>query len=56
MSKKQDDKLAALRAALIDGEQSGPAEPFDFEAFLLKKRKERKASIRAKNHNKNIEP
>lgn len=27
-------KIEALRQALIEGERSGPAEPFDFEAFL----------------------
>lgn len=27
-------KLAALRAALIEGEQSGPSGPFDFDGFL----------------------
>lgn len=26
--------LAALRSALIEGGASGPAEPFNFEAFL----------------------
>ena len=31
--------LAALRAALIDGENSGPSTPFDFEEFLARKRK-----------------
>lgn len=31
-------KLQALRAALIEGEQSGPSEPFDFESFLERKR------------------
>ena len=31
-------KLAALRAALIEGEQSGPSEPFDFDRFLERKR------------------
>jgi antitoxin ParD1/3/4 len=30
-------KLAKLRAALEEGEASGPATPFDFEAFLAKK-------------------
>lgn len=29
-----DAKLAALRAALIEGEESGPAEDFDFDAFI----------------------
>ena len=32
-------KLEALRAALIEGEQSGPSTPFDFEAFINRKRK-----------------
>jgi len=27
-------KLAALRAALIAGEESGPAEDFDIDAFI----------------------
>ncbi|MEO8713846.1 MAG: type II toxin-antitoxin system ParD family antitoxin [Acetobacteraceae bacterium] len=31
---EHETKLAALRAALIDGEQSGPSEPFDFDRFL----------------------
>ena len=35
---EQEAKLAALRAALIEGEQSGPATPFDFEAFIARKR------------------
>ena len=35
---EQEAKLAALRAALIEGEQSGPSTPFDFEAFLARKR------------------
>jgi antitoxin ParD1/3/4 len=35
---KQETKLAALRAALIEGEQSGPSTPFDFEAFIERKR------------------
>jgi len=34
----QETKLAALRAALIAGEQSGPATEFDFEAFIAAKR------------------
>lgn len=28
----------ALRAALSEGENSGPSAPFDFEAFLTRKR------------------
>lgn len=31
-------KLTALRAALIDGENSGASEPFDFDAFIASKR------------------
>ncbi len=31
-------RLNALRAALIEGEESGTAEPFDFECFLKDKR------------------
>jgi antitoxin ParD1/3/4 len=32
-------KLEALRAALIEGEQSGPSTPFDFEGFIARKRR-----------------
>jgi antitoxin ParD1/3/4 len=32
--------MSALRAALIDGEESGPSTPFDFEAFIARKRKQ----------------
>jgi antitoxin ParD1/3/4 len=35
---EREAKLAALRAALIEGEQSGLSTPFDFEAFLARKR------------------
>jgi antitoxin ParD1/3/4 len=35
---EQQTKLAALRAALIEGEQSRPSTPFDFEAFIERKR------------------
>lgn len=34
----QEAKLAALRAALIEGEESGPPQPFDSEAFLMEMR------------------
>jgi antitoxin ParD1/3/4 len=34
----QETHLAALRSALIEGENSGPSEPFDFEAFIARKR------------------
>ena len=35
---EREVKLAALRAALAEGEASGPSTPFDFEAFIAKKR------------------
>jgi antitoxin ParD1/3/4 len=35
---EQEAKLDALQAALIEGEASGVATPFDFEAFLARKR------------------
>lgn len=35
---EQEAKLAKLRAALIEGEQSGASGPFDFEAFIARKR------------------
>jgi antitoxin ParD1/3/4 len=35
---EQEAKLAALRAALIEGEQSGKSTPFDFERFIARKR------------------
>jgi antitoxin ParD1/3/4 len=31
-------KIEALRAALIEGEESGPSTAFDFEAFIDRKR------------------
>lgn len=31
---EREVQLEALRAALIEGEQSGPSTPFDFDAFL----------------------
>ena len=35
---EQEAKLAALRSALVEGEDSGPPELFDTEAFLRIKR------------------
>jgi antitoxin ParD1/3/4 len=42
--KQREQKLTALRAALIEGEQSGPAEPFDFDAFIKQRRRGRSSS------------
>lgn len=39
---EQEAKLSALRSALDEGEESGPAVPFDFDAFIAAKRKRRK--------------
>ncbi|PZO51740.1 MAG: type II toxin-antitoxin system ParD family antitoxin [Alphaproteobacteria bacterium] len=33
---EQEAQLSQLRDALVEGEQSGPARPFDAEAFLSK--------------------
>lgn len=41
---EQEVKLAALRGALIAGEESGPSSAFDFEAFIARKRGESPAS------------
>lgn len=38
---ERESKLDALRAALIQGEQSGPATPFDFDAFIERKNRNR---------------
>jgi antitoxin ParD1/3/4 len=35
----QEAKLSALRAALVEGENSGPSTAFDFEDFIARKRK-----------------
>ena len=35
---EEETKLATLRAALIEGEQSGPSTPFDVETFIAGKR------------------
>jgi antitoxin ParD1/3/4 len=36
---EREAALAALRSSLIEGEESGPATPFDFDAFLARKRR-----------------
>lgn len=35
---EQETQLETLRNALIAGEQSGPAEPFDFDRFIAGKK------------------
>ena len=37
--KEQEAKLSALRAALVEGEDSGPSTAFDFDRFIARKRK-----------------
>lgn len=37
---EQESRLANLRAALIEGEASGPGQPFDAGAFLARMRAE----------------
>jgi antitoxin ParD1/3/4 len=34
----RETQLAAVRAALVAGEESGAAEPFDFDAFIASKK------------------
>ncbi|MBF0374222.1 MAG: type II toxin-antitoxin system ParD family antitoxin [Alphaproteobacteria bacterium] len=41
----EDEKSEVLRAALIDGEASGPPRPFDVEAFLRAKREDQRADF-----------
>ena len=38
---EREARMSALRAALIEGEESGPSTPFDFEAFIARKRKQK---------------
>ena len=37
--KEQEAKLSALRAALVEGENSGPSTVFDFDHFIARKRR-----------------
>jgi antitoxin ParD1/3/4 len=39
--KERDDEIEAIRAALIEGEESGDPQPFDFDGFLERKRASR---------------
>ena len=44
---EREMRVEALRAALVEGEQSGASAPFDFDGFLARKRKSRKARSKA---------
>ena len=35
---EHEAKVEVLREALVEGEQSGPATPFDFDAFIARKK------------------
>lgn len=45
---EQESKLEAIRAALVEGEQSGASTPFDFEEFMARKRSKKTPGRRAK--------
>ena len=44
---EREMKVEALRAALIEGEQSGPSTPFDFDEFIERKRQKSKRGEKA---------
>jgi len=39
---EREAKLDALRAALVEGEESGPSIPFDADSFIARKRKKQR--------------
>lgn len=39
---EREARISALRSALIEGEESGPSKPFDFETFIARKRKQKR--------------
>ena len=41
---ERETSLEALRAALVEGEQSGLSTPFDFDDFIKRKRQQRATS------------
>ena len=41
LPEEHETKVETLRGALIEGEQSGPAVPFDFDAFIARKKSTR---------------
>jgi antitoxin ParD1/3/4 len=44
---EREMKIEALRAALIEGEQSGASTPFDVEEFIGRKRQKRRRGAKA---------
>jgi antitoxin ParD1/3/4 len=38
---EREARMNALRGALVEGEESGASKPFDFEAFVARKRKQK---------------
>ena len=38
LPEEHETKVEALRGALIEGQQSGPVMPFDFDAFIARKK------------------
>ena len=44
---EREMKVEALRAALVEGEQSGPSTPFDFDDFIERKRQKSKRGEKA---------
>jgi len=42
-----DTKAEALHAALVEGERSGASTPFDFDEFIERKRRGKKAADEA---------
>ena len=44
---EREMKVEALRAALVEGEQSGPSTPFDFDEFIDGKRRKSKRGEKA---------
>ena len=39
---EREARISALRSALIEGEESGPSKPFDFETLIARKRKQKR--------------
>jgi antitoxin ParD1/3/4 len=44
---EREMKVEALRAALVEGEQSGPSTPFDFDEFVERTRQKSKRGEKA---------